>query len=103
MLYNHGMTGCRTGWLFAVGALCFGLAAMPARAQGTGPTPDYVPPLPKQGYSYPDCYCTDTDGKRVEMGETACLRVGDKQILARCDMSVNSPTWRYETEGCPGV
>jgi len=65
--------------------------------------PNYTPMPPKEGYSYPDCYCTDSAGKRVELGETACLTIGSRRVLARCDMSVNNPTWRTETEGCPGV
>ncbi len=40
--------------------------------------------------------------KRVEMGETACLITGSRRVLARCDISVNSPAWREESEGCPG-
>jgi len=65
--------------------------------------PNYTPAPPKEGYSYPDCYCTDSDGKRVEMGQRACLRIGSRRFTARCDMSVNNPIWRQETEGCPGV
>ena len=91
------------GWTILAGALSLGLAASAAWAESPRPNPNYTPPPPKQGYSYPDCYCTDSEGRRVEMGETACLTIGSKQMLARCDMSVNSPTWRYETEGCPGV
>lgn len=102
MLYNHGMRRYRTARLLAAGAACL---LLPASLASAGPeaNPNYAPPAPKQGYSYPDCYCTDSDGTRVELGGTACLRIGGKEILARCDMSVNSPTWRYETEGCPGV
>ena len=85
-------------------AFLVGIAAAPAAAQHMPPAnPNYTPAPPKEGYSYPDCYCTDSDGKRVEMGETACLRIGSRQVLARCDMSVNNPTWRHEAEGCPGV
>ncbi|HSF97007.1 MAG TPA: hypothetical protein VLA52_18415 [Thermohalobaculum sp.] len=65
--------------------------------------PNYTPHPPKEGYSYPDCYCTDSDGKRVEMGQRACLRIGSREVTALCDMSVNNPTWRPETEGCPSV
>ncbi|HUF86984.1 MAG TPA: hypothetical protein VMM59_06350 [Thermohalobaculum sp.] len=85
--------------------LSLGLAAWPAVADGPKANPYYNPPRPKQGYSYPDCYCTDSTGGRVEMGQTACLTIGQRQVLARCDMSVNNPTWRYESveEGCPGV
>ena len=72
-------------------------------AQGPVPSPDYDPPTPKQGYSYPDCFCTDSDGRRVELGETVCLSIGSRRVQARCEMSANNPAWRYETEGCPGV
>lgn len=60
-------------------------------------------PPAKDGYTYPDCYCTDSKGQRVEMGQLACLIIGSKRVLARCDMSVNNPTWRHESEGCPSV
>ena len=65
--------------------------------------PNFTQPPAKEGYSYPDCYCTDSTGKRVEMGQTACLQIGSRQVLARCDISVNNPTWRYKSEGCPSV
>jgi hypothetical protein len=68
-----------------------------------GGNPNYTPAPPKEGYNYPDCYCTDSAGRRVELGEMACLTIGTRQVLARCDMSVNNPTWRHQTEGCPGV
>ncbi len=62
--------------------------------------PNFTQPPAKAGYSYPDYYCTDSKGKRVEMGETACLITGSRRVLARCDISVNSPAWREESEGC---
>ena len=64
---------------------------------------NFTQPPAKDGYSYPDCYCTDSKGQRVEMGQKACLIIGSRRVLARCDMSVNNPTWRHESEGCPGV
>ncbi len=64
---------------------------------------NFSQPPAKDGYSYPDCYCTDSKGQRVEMGQKACLIIGSRRVLARCDMSVNNPTWRHESEGCPGV
>jgi len=64
---------------------------------------NFTQPPAKEGYSYPDCYCTDSKGQRDDMGKTACLVIGSRRILARCDMSVNNPTWRQESEGCPGV
>ncbi|MFO7855526.1 MAG: hypothetical protein R6V44_09975 [Paracoccaceae bacterium] len=70
--------------------------AAPAAAQ----SPDWTPPPAKDGHRYPDCYCTNR-GVRVEMGRTACLRIGSEDRLARCEMSLNSPTWRTLQEGCP--
>jgi hypothetical protein len=47
-----------------------------------------------------DCYCTDTTGGRVELGETICLFVGGRAFMARCEMSLNNPIWRDTGEGC---
>ena len=27
----------------------------------------YVPPKPKKGFRYPDCFCTDSTGQRIEL------------------------------------
>lgn len=61
----------------------------------------YNPPAAKEGYSYPDCFCTDSQGSRVEMGQNACLQIGSRQVWARCEMSLNTPAWRHDGEGCP--
>lgn len=83
------------------------LAAAPILAEddARGPyiDPNYVPKPPKEGFSYPDCYCTDSDGQRVELGQTTCLSIGSRQVTARCETSLNNPTWRTMQEGCPGV
>ena len=51
----------------------------------------------------PDCYCTDGSGERWEMGDVICVALPGRQFLARCEMSLNSPTWRdLETE-CLGA
>ncbi|MEM0906753.1 MAG: hypothetical protein AAGJ94_05265 [Pseudomonadota bacterium] len=63
----------------------------------------FTPPPAKEGFSYPDCYCTDSNGSRVELGELACLTVGRRQVLALCGMSQNNPAWRTQQEGCPSV
>ena len=90
--------------LFIAGLVFLGIAIGPGHA-GAGPSanPNYNPPPAKKGFSYPDCYCTDSNGQRVDMGKTACLVIGSRRVLARCDMSVNNPAWREESEGCPGV
>lgn len=90
--------------LIIVPALAMALSAGVAAAGERRDNADagrFVPPPAKEGYSYPDCYCTDSDGRRVEMGERACLRIGSRRVTARCGMSQNSPAWRTEAEGCP--
>ncbi len=56
-------------------------------------------PKPKPGHAYPECYCTNR-GARVELGQTACLRVDGRAFTARCAMSLNNPAWRHERDGC---
>ena len=89
--------------MILAGALALGLASGPAAAAEPAETPNYSPAPPKQGYSYPECYCTDSAGRRVELGQRACLAIGSRRVQALCDMSANNPAWRYESEGCPGV
>ncbi|WP_093151804.1 hypothetical protein [Aliiruegeria lutimaris] len=47
-----------------------------------------------------DCYCTDSTGGRVELGDVICLHVDGRMFLARCEMSLNNPMWREVREGC---
>ncbi|MCY3880438.1 MAG: hypothetical protein OXF74_14845 [Rhodobacteraceae bacterium] len=47
-----------------------------------------------------DCYCTDSVGGRVELGETICLFVDGRSFLAKCEMSLNNPIWRDTGEEC---
>ncbi len=47
-----------------------------------------------------DCYCTDSGGERVEMGEMICLHVGGRSFMAQCQMSLNNPMWREISDGC---
>lgn len=65
------------------------LVASPAMADVSGP-----------GGRTIDCFCTDTQGLRVELGETICLTVGGRAFMAQCDMSLNVPTWRETGQGC---
>ncbi len=90
--------------LFIAGLLLLGITIGPGHAAAQSiSNPNFTQPPAKDGYSYPDCYCTDTRGQRVELGQMACLIIGSRRVLARCDMSVNNPIWREESEGCPGV
>jgi len=47
-----------------------------------------------------ECYCTDSTGARVELGEMICLRVDGRMFMARCAMSLNVPIWRKVSDGC---
>ncbi|WP_254442611.1 hypothetical protein [Ruegeria arenilitoris] len=47
-----------------------------------------------------DCYCTDTSGSRIELGELICLQVDGRMFTAQCQMSLNVPMWREVQEGC---
>ena len=47
-----------------------------------------------------ECYCTDTQGARRELGEVICLTVGGRSFMAKCVMAQNVPFWRDQEEGC---
>lgn len=47
-----------------------------------------------------DCYCTNTSGDRVELGQTICLQVDGRMFMAQCQMSLNVPMWREVAQGC---
>ncbi len=47
-----------------------------------------------------ECYCTDKQGARVELGQQRCMKVGGRIFLARCEMSLNVPMWREISQGC---
>lgn len=64
-------------------------AMAPAFADETGP-----------GGKTVECYCTDSSGARIELGETICLQVDGRMFMAQCQMSLNSPMWREVEKGC---
>lgn len=49
---------------------------------------------------WPDCYCTDKTGARIELGEEICMRVDGRSFTARCEMSLNNPMWRETGTSC---
>ena len=49
---------------------------------------------------WPDCYCTDSAGTRVELGQTICMYVDGRSFTARCEMSLNNPMWREVEDSC---
>lgn len=70
--------------------ICFAaLVTGPALADVTGP-----------GGKTIECFCTDSSGSRVELGEQICLFVNGRAFIARCEMSLNVPMWRDTGDGC---
>ena len=47
-----------------------------------------------------ECYCTDTQGGRVDLGQEICLVVNGRSFMALCEMSLNVPIWRDTGAGC---
>ncbi|MBD0865476.1 MAG: hypothetical protein GDA36_07660 [Rhodobacteraceae bacterium] len=47
-----------------------------------------------------DCYCTDRQGSRIELGQTICMQVDGRMFMAQCQMSLNVPMWREVMESC---
>lgn len=47
-----------------------------------------------------DCYCTDTQGARVDVGESICLHVDGRSFIAQCQMALNVPMWREVSPSC---
>ena len=77
------------------------LLALPlsANAQDAGKsTAELYPPMP--GVEY---YCTDATGARRELGDVICIAASCQTWVARCEVSLNTPTWRKLSDGCPGV
>lgn len=81
---------CYTRPMFRA-TLLIGLIALPATASA-----DVTSPSGKTV----DCYCTDRNHNRVEIGETICLQVDGRMFMAQCQMSLNVPMWREVQKGC---
>ncbi len=64
------------------------LLATPASAEGPS------------GSKALDCYCTNSTGGRVELGESICLTVDGRSFTAQCQMSLNVPMWREIRPNC---
>ena len=56
--------------------------------------------LAKSQTKWPECFCTDTYGKRRELGDIICLTVGGRSYEAKCVMAQNNPFWRDLERGC---
>ena len=69
--------------------LAFAMMSGTALADVTGP-----------GGKTVECYCTDSQGLRIELGQTICLQVDGRMFMAQCQMSLNVPMWREVQQGC---
>ncbi len=92
-------------WLWSRGSLCYDASmkrislvfsliclAPPLAAEPSSPARKPV-----------ECYCTDREGQRVELGQTICLDVNGRRFAAQCQMSLNVPMWRDIGKSCPGL
>lgn len=77
-------------------ALALVLALVGGLAAGPVALADVIAP----DGSVRDCYCTDSTGARIELGETICLVVDGRMFMAQCQMSLNVPMWREVQKGC---
>jgi hypothetical protein len=57
----------------------------------------------KKPVIWPDCYCVNRGGVRHELGELVCLYVDGRSFLARCEMSLNNPSWKEIADFCPAA
>jgi hypothetical protein len=80
--------------------VCAGLVFGAALVTDAGRPLAFEPPVAKEGFSYPESYCTNR-GSRIELGQISCLHVNGKAFVARCGMSLNNPMWRKVQDGCP--
>lgn len=60
----------------------------------------FVTPAVAQAKKTVDCYCTDRERSRIELGETICMQVDGRMFMAQCQMSLNVPMWREVQQGC---
>lgn len=82
------VVSCYDDTMFRMACL-FLLSALPALADE-----------PHRDAAAAECYCTGSRGERIELGETICLKVGGRDFLAQCQMSLNVPMWRDLRTGC---
>lgn len=90
-LYNRGMKQ------MLIIALLF-LPTLALAEDVPAKTVDLYPPM--AGVDY---FCTDADGRRLEIGQVICITASCNTWMAKCDMSLNNPMWRKVQDGCPAV
>jgi hypothetical protein len=48
-----------------------------------------------------DCYCINSTGGRVTVGDVACLKTNRGMREARCGMVLNNTSWIFTGKSCP--
>lgn len=48
----------------------------------------------------PNCTCRMA-GKTYQEGEVACIRLSGDAYTARCEMNLNTTSWKKIADGCP--
>jgi hypothetical protein len=48
-----------------------------------------------------DCTCRGRGGIEAFLGETVCLPTSSGTRLARCEMVLNNPSWKFLDKPCP--
>jgi hypothetical protein len=81
--------------LSIIASIVAGFASASAAAAELGP----LRQAPGAGATTHNCSCLNR-GTRVQLGDSTCLRVGDREYTAQCAMTLNNPSWHYVGEGC---
>ncbi len=59
--------------------------------------------FPLAAQSAEGCTCRASDGTKIAEGATACLKSQKGMVLARCERSLNNPSWTFLGTPCPSA
>ena len=59
--------------------------------------------LPLPAHAGEGCTCRATDGSKVAEGATACIKSAKGMVMARCERSLNNPSWTVLGTPCPAA
>ena len=83
----------------SIGGLSVFLPILSACALSALPFPAFGDVITPSGRVI-ECFCTDTQGARHDIGDIICLTVDRRSFLAKCAMAENVPIWRDQKQGC---
>ena len=73
--------------------------ALPTSVMSADPLPLPFPEREHMTKPTTPCFCRSKIGKRP-LGDTICLRKGDRMVTMRCELVLNNTSWREVSEGC---